>query len=127
MLPIETLQDALFFLPRDDLDAVQLVSGMLNSVVAKMPGDSPVRHIAWLYLKNGSEGSLQVELVRNESDIGNESTFVESADISRFVRTAGISNVSFGTLVGLLIVYCSHLRSYVLNAWDGGSSAILDS
>ncbi|KAH7700984.1 hypothetical protein AAVH_31888, partial [Aphelenchoides avenae] len=104
MLPVEALQDAFHFLSRDNLDAVQLVSRSLKSAVAKMPGDSPVRHIAWLYLKKRDDGgedsddSVQIELVRDERDVGNENPVAESSDIARFVRNSRISNLSFGTL-----------------------------
>lgn len=110
MLPTESLQDAFVFLSRDNLDAMQLVSSLLHSVVANLPADSPIRHIAWLYLKKDdhSQESVQLELVLDERDIGEEKLVAECADISRFVRNASISNLSFRTLVGILIERRSH-------------------
>lgn len=112
MLPAESLQEIFLFLSRDVLDAVQLVSRVITSVVAKMPLDSPIRHISWLYVKNPDgdvgdvpEGSLQLEFVPGNVDDADELVghVAASADTSRFVRNACISNVSFGLLVGILL------------------------
>lgn len=115
MLPTESLQDAFLFLSRDDLDAIQLVSSMLNSVVANLPGDSPVRHIACLYPTTGPDGSLQVDLDRDERDADLTVLTVECKDTSLFVRNASVANVSFGALVGIytavrIYISCSMCR-----------------